>query len=244
MNFRTSTVRILLTIVAALILPTLASAQKSGYAWANEPASANYTPNATYSFNSSGGGINITRSGAGTYAVRFAGLGGGASAGGNVLITAYGGGSEACKVVNWNSAGADFTANVRCFNAGGIGVDTLYTIRVVMNNPGNPAHGNGYAWADNPTSASYTPSTMYSFNSSGGPISITRSGVGMYAVRFSGLGGGSSGGNVQVTAYGPDADACKVVSWSFAPADFIANVRCFRSGGGPVDTRYSINVVR
>lgn len=244
MNFKTFTVRILFTILAALILPTLASAQKSGYVWANEPGSANYTPSTMYSFNSSGGGISISRSAVGNYTVRFSGLGGGASAGGNVLVTAYGGGSEICKVASWNSAGADFTPNVRCFTAGGAAVDTMYTVRVVMNNAAHSANGNGYAWADNPTSASYTPSTMYSFNSSGGAVSITRSGVGMYAVRFSGLGGGSAGGNVQVTAYGSNADVCKVASWSFAPTDFIANVRCFRSGGGPVDTTYSINVVR
>ena len=163
--------------------------------------------------------------------------------GGNVLVTSYGGGSETCKVASWGSAGADFTANVRCFNAGGAAVDSMYTVRVAWNNPASAAHGNGYAWADNPTGASYTPNATYSFNSSGGAIGITRSGVGTYAVKFSGLGGNGAGGNVQVTAYGADAETCKVASWAFAPTDFTANVRCFR-GGAPVDTRYSINVVR
>lgn len=239
MNFKTSAVRVLLTIMAALILPIAASAQKSGYVWANEPASASYTPNATYSFNSSGGAINISRTSVGTYSVRFSGLGGGA--GGNVLVTSYGNGSETCKVASWGSAGADFTANVRCFSATGTASDSMYSVRVAWNSP--TLGKNGYAWADNPTVGSYTPNASYSYNSSGGPISISRSGVGAYSVNFSGLGGGAGGGNVQVTAYGTDAATCKVASWSFA-GDFTASVRCFQTGGSAVDTRFTINVVR
>jgi hypothetical protein len=242
MNFRTFTVRILFTILAALILPTLASAQKQSYVWANEPASASYTPNATYSFNSSGGAINISRSGAGTYAVRFAGLGGGASAGGNVLVTSYGGGSENCKVANWLSGGADFTANVRCFTAAGVAIDTMYTVRVTWYNSPSPGRRISYAWADNPASASYTPSTMYSFNSIGGAINISRSGVGTYAVRFSdfGSGQGAIGGNVLVTAYGGGTETCKAASWDNSGADYIVNVRCFTAAGAAVDTMYTV----
>jgi hypothetical protein len=245
MNFKTFTVRVLLTILAALILPALASAQRLGYVWANDPASASYTPNATYSFNSAGGAINISRSGAGTYAVRFSGLGGGASAGGNVLVTSYGGGSEICKVVNWNSAGADFTVNVRCFTAAGAAVDTMYTVRVAWNNSASHSERISYAWADNPASASYTPSTMYSLNAWGGAINISRSGVGTYAVRFSGFGGGASaGGSVLVTPYGSGTETCKVASWDSSEADFTVNVRCFTAAGAAVDTMYTVLAAR
>src|SRR5438270_61729 len=158
MTFRTFTVRVLFAVLAALALPALASAQKSGYVWADNPTSASYTPSTIYSFNSSGGGITISRSGVGAYVVNFSGIGGSGSAGGNVLVTAYGGGSETCKVVSWNSGGADFIVNVRCFNSAGGAVDTRYAARVVWNSPAFGKHG--YAWADNPTSASYTPSTM------------------------------------------------------------------------------------
>ena len=131
MTFRIFTLRALFTILAALMLPTLASAQKSGYVWADNPTSPSYTPSTAYSFNSSGGAISIARRGVGAYTVNFAGLGGNGSAGGNVLVTAYGNGSEACKVVSWNSGGADFIANVRCFASTGTPVDTLYSINVV-----------------------------------------------------------------------------------------------------------------
>jgi len=130
MLFRTFTVRCLFAILAALALPTLASAQKSGYVWADNPTSASYTPSASYSFNSSGGAISINRGGVGTYAVKFSGLGG-PTAGGNVQVTADGAGSESCKVMNWSSGGPDFTANVRCFTSSGVPVDTRYSINVV-----------------------------------------------------------------------------------------------------------------
>src|SRR5438270_871613 len=131
MTFRTFTVRVLFAVLAALALPALASAQKSGYVWADNPTSASYTPSTIYSFNSSGGGITISRSGVGAYVVNFSGIGGSGSAGGNVLVTAYGGGSETCKVMNWSSSGANFVANVRCFNSGGSPIDTRYSINVV-----------------------------------------------------------------------------------------------------------------
>ena len=109
--------------------------------------------------------------------------------------------------------------------------------------PACPKGGRGFAWANNPSAASYTPSTLYSFNSSGGPITVTRSGAGAYAVRFAALGGnGLAGGNVQVTAYGSGADACKVASWASGGADFVVNVRCFSSAGAAADAMYTVLV--
>lgn len=103
---------------------------KVGYVWAHNPTSASYTPTPVYSYNSAGGAITITRSNTGRYAVRFAGLGGQSTAGGNVQVTAYGFGSEYCKVQSWGSGGDDFVANVNCFAAGGNPADTLYTVLV------------------------------------------------------------------------------------------------------------------
>lgn len=101
-----------------------------GYVWANDPAAASYTPSATYSYNSAGGAMTITRSGTGRYSVRFAGLGGGSSSGGNVQVTSYGFGSESCKVQSWGSGGSDFVANVGCFTANGSPGDSRYTVLV------------------------------------------------------------------------------------------------------------------
>lgn len=109
--------------------------------------------------------------------------------------------------------------------------------------PRCPGDRLGYAWANNASAASYTPSVPYSHNSSGGPINITRQAAGRYRVRFNGLGGsGIVGGNVQVTAYGPGSQTCKVVSWGSGGSHFLVNVRCFNAAGALVDTRYTVLV--
>jgi non-ribosomal peptide synthetase component F len=59
--------------------------------------------------------------------------------------------------------------------------------------------------------------------------------------RFAGLGGtGTAGGHVQVTAYGPGSETCKVEKWSSSADDFIADVRCFDASGHPADARYTV----
>ena len=77
----------------------------------------------------------------------------------------------------------------------------------------------------------------------GDDVRVTRSGTGQYAVNFDGLGGnGAAGGNVQITGYGSDATNYKVSSWSFASANFVANVRCYNHAGALADARYSVQV--
>ncbi len=76
--------------------------------------------------------MTITRSAQGRYSVRFAGLGGNGTPGGNVQVTAYGSGTEICKVVSWSSPSSDFTATVNCFDNNGNLVDTRYTVFVTL----------------------------------------------------------------------------------------------------------------
>ncbi len=98
-----------------------------------------------------------------------------------------------------------------------------------------------YAWANNPTATSYTPSTTYSYNSSGKGITITRPNTGNYSVKCEGIGGdGKSGGHVQVTAYGFDTHSCKIRYWSSFGKDFVANVACYSEDGASKDSRFTI----
>jgi choice-of-anchor B domain-containing protein len=106
----------------------------------------------------------------------------------------------------------------------------------------SPNGTTAFAWAHQPTASSYSPHPTYAYNPKG-PITVTRSGVGVYTVRFSGFGGnGKAGGHVQVTGYGPQPNACKVVGWSSSTADFIAKVMCINPAGSPIDERFSILV--
>src|SRR5690349_18877060 len=62
--------------------------------------------------------------------------------------------------------------------------------------------GYAFLWADQPSTASYTPSTSFQGNSMGGTNTIVRNGTGDYTITLPGMAGnGGDGGNVQVTAY-------------------------------------------
>jgi hypothetical protein len=211
------------------------------YVWANEPTSASYTPAANYQANSTGAANEITRSGAGTYQVRLPNLG---QAAGHVQVTAYGYGSERCKVSGWGPSGADQFIGVRCFTSTGVDTDTYFTLtyvrdtNVLGNNPvccppdGYPT---AYVWAHDPTAASYVPTSTYQFSDffTRDKISINRLGTGSYAVRDSYV--TFSRGNVQVTAYGWGSEYCHVAYWN--PTDGI-RVLCFDASGNAVDTLY------
>ncbi|MEM7786865.1 MAG: hypothetical protein AAF594_03950, partial [Bacteroidota bacterium] len=96
-----------------------------------------------------------------------------------------------------------------------------------------------YAWADQQTADSYTPSPAFSYNSSGGDITATRSEEGRYAVTFADLGSIASAGNVQVTAYGSTA-SCVSNGWGSTSGGLRVNVRCDDADGNPSDARYTV----
>ncbi|MFS4439551.1 M20/M25/M40 family metallo-hydrolase [Paracoccaceae bacterium GXU_MW_L88] len=99
----------------------------------------------------------------------------------------------------------------------------------------------GFAWADQPSSALYTPSATYAYNGAGGAITASRSGPGVYTMHFAGLGGnGVAGAHIQVSGYGASRDDCKIAGWSSNGSDLVASVRCVSPSGIPVDARYSI----
>ena len=52
--------------------------------------------------------------------------------GGHVQVTGYGSeDADHCKVVNWSTGGADFTANVKCFNYKGKAADSRFDLLFV-----------------------------------------------------------------------------------------------------------------
>jgi hypothetical protein len=105
---------------------------------------------------------------------------------------------------------------------------------------------------------SFTPPTMYSFNSAGGAISVTPLATGSYNVHFEGLSrpgmslsnpNGVGSETVVTTAhysvYAPPA-TCNVLTWMswLSVSRLTARVDCFNSATGqPVDAPFSILVV-
>jgi hypothetical protein len=210
-----------------------------GYAWANEQASATYTPHTSYSHNSSGGPVGITRTSAGVYAVTFSGLGASGAQRTAVQVSTYSTGTNHCKAAGWRTLGADFIVDVKCFTQAGAAADARYTILVAgaMSLPGRL----GFAYADNATAASSTPAQARSSRGQG--IRVARTGPGVYVVGFDGLERTGTDGPEQlmVTAVGDGSERCTISSWDFGGLEVA--VRCFTSAGAPIDSRFSVLVL-
>jgi hypothetical protein len=106
--------------------------------------------------------------------------------------------------------------------------------------------GAAYVWADEPTSASYTPAVSYQWNSTSPTRVINhvqRTGVGVYLVFMKNLVGNR--GTVSVTAYGESSAYCKVVDWFPVPDGASTSqrirVHCFDRTGTPVDSRFTVS---
>lgn len=229
-------------VVALLVATPLGSASVAaqdfndavlGYVWANEPSLGNYTPDPAYSYNSSGGAVEIDSPFMGTYSVTFFGLGPVAESG-DVQVTAFSDDGPAhCNIIGWVSAGPDLLIDLLCYDPAGALVDTRYDVLFISTAGG--ISGLAYAWANNAGSASYTPNSLYSYNGGGGSITATRSGVGQYTMTFDGI-AGPSGGHYQVSAYGGGSEFCIVVGWG----PKTVSISCFDAAGTPVDVQYTV----
>jgi hypothetical protein len=100
----------------------------------------------------------------------------------------------------------------------------------------SPVKVAAFAYANNKLADSYTPVASGSYNSGGGPITATRSAMGVYSIEFGGLVANS--GSVQVTAY-LSSNVCTVKSWSKQKV----NVTCFDNAGAPADSAYLVRVM-
>jgi hypothetical protein len=216
------------------------------YVWANDSASSSYSPSSSYAWNATGGAVTAGRLGLGRYFVQFAGQG---FTGGTVLVTAYGTGSEYCKIVTWGKGSPSSlqVVNVNCFDTGGNPVDTRYTLnysRGATSMDGQPGGAGAHVWANDPSSSSYSPAPAYSYtfesNSFNGVNKAGRSATGDYYVRHYLFGSGTP----HVTAYGTDANYCKVNNVTSIdngdPNTFYLRVKtlCFTPAGAAVDTLY------
>jgi hypothetical protein len=212
--------------------------QTGGYVWADQPSAASYTPSPYYQYNAAGQRNTISRSGVGQYYVTFPGT---TVNGGSVEVTAYGSGSEYCKIGYWSGNGVA----VNCFANGGAPVDSLFTLNFTDQSPnGTPSYQ--YAWADQPTATNYTPSTYYQkgmiareCDTSAGTVTINRNGTGNYTAILPVL--SPTGSNVKVTSYSGGAEMCKVVGWyGNGSSGTQVNIACYSPTGAPADTYFDL----
>ena len=186
-------------------------------AWANQPSTASYNPPRDYSYNPAGI-ITISQISTGYYSVIFEGLN---ANGGTVQISSTGAGTGTCFSQGW---GGGFNATVECDDPSGNPADTPFVITVISasDTPANLS----YAWADQATSASYTPFATYSYPP--GTVTVNRLDTGLYqAVTPFSPGGGYN----QVTAYTTAARCLSTVGVEVV-------LQCSDLTGAPVDTRF------
>ncbi len=205
-----------------------------------DDTSAVSIPNTTFAFNSGNASDTAKYFNSGAYAntVKFMNLNL-SSIGGNILVNAVGSNNH-CSVYTWN--GTDFTTYVNCVTPAGAAINTPYQVLVNLPKASSAGHS-GYAWLNNAAPAlatPYTPSATWSYNSGGGAITVTRTGIGVYNTVFAGLGNkGSTGGNAQVSAYQFDG-ICKLTSWYGGGTDYSVSTRCFDKTGVPADAKQNI----
>ncbi|GGS51727.1 hypothetical protein [Actinokineospora fastidiosa] len=242
-------------VVAAVLVGTVvpagtaqaAGARGAGYVWADQPTAASYTPSAGYQMNSTGPAVRntIRRAGTGVYEVRFTALG---VTGGIAHATAYGTGTNHCKVSGWHVSGSDQLVTVRCFTLAGAPADTRFTASYTNRTSWagfdyGRTYPGAYVWADNPTAADYTPTRTYQYNSEGFANRVTRLGRGTYKVHLPEIGWEVRGGHAVATAYGSGSERCKVPGFGWdegSRSEITVGVRCFTAAGEPVDTRFTL----
>ena len=97
------------------------------FLWGDQPGIAigsSYAPDASYSYNSTGGGNSVTHEGTGIYFAFLPGF----RQSGNVQVTAYGGSAARCEVADWYQNRAGANVSVYCVNAAGAATDGYFSL--------------------------------------------------------------------------------------------------------------------
>ena len=235
-----------MTKFALLVAGALAAGTQVGHAAATvrfavgfaDDSGGTYHLRSDYSYDSLGAPVTFNRLGVGDYEYTF-GKVGSATVGGNVQARGYAT-SVRCTVVYWFVAtgSSDVTVRIACTKPAGAPADSWTAVQFYAAT-GTDALETAYLWADSPAAATYAPSSLYSYNSSGGVNIVAHgSGPGDYLAYLPGL--ASAGGNPHVTAYGGGAGYCKLASWYHAIGGTFVVVHCFDASGAPVDARWSL----
>lgn len=214
---------------------------RSAFAWIQDEGQT-VNADAYYRFNPTGGEITSTFLSTGRYMVRFEGLGRTSAADREgVMVNSYGGtGGTDCQPTTWTTSGADLDVEVRCFDATGTAANSRFTILVV--DGAREGATLGFAHADQPGVASYSPTNSAVRGS--GSVMVSRTGTGTYTVDFTGFyrGAGLSE-TFLITATGPSAGRCVNGGWSYSstagtPAS--VDVVCSDPSGTPTDLSFSV----
>jgi hypothetical protein len=221
--------------------PRLASADVAHAACVQGGTS--HTPPPATTFNPSGGGASLIRQGTGLYTMSFPGLN---SFRGVPVVTPMGDQDRMCQVINYTLDGSDLNIRIACYTNTGVLADAIFAVKYEGRLASQALPFDlGFAWANDPVAALYTPNTNYNWNPFHDSATVNRAGTGANGpfLRFPSFPPPASNDHstAMVTAYGPSATPahCKPVSW-FADTLY---VRCFRPSGTPLASRHLAQLV-
>jgi hypothetical protein len=201
------------------------------YAFADDTSAASYTPSSLYAYNPAGGAITATRSGTGVYTMTWTGFGALVAGGGHPNVTASDSSNKRCQIASWSGD----SVHVRCYSSSGAPADSPYSVLYLRPDADNEEIA--FAWANDATASSYTPSAPDSFNSGDGPITIERYDTGIYRLIFDRFGErGFGNGIVLVSGHGSTDQPCATDGWSWD----VVHVVCHDSAGNRVDSRFHV----
>src|SRR5690606_11926717 len=126
-----------------------------------------------------------------------------------------------------------------CFTSTGAPVDTYFTANYVAAEGVDPLKYYSYLWANQPTTASYAPSSYYRYDSRGIAPWVFRDGVGNYRAYLPSTYTYPDQMTTfyQTTAYGTAPVSCKVAGYL---GGGIVRVHCRNVAGALVDSRFSL----
>lgn len=242
------------------------------FLWADQPSAANYTPNTSYQFNSTGSVNTITRTAQGRYSAHLPGLD---AKGGTALVTAYGSQPAKCEIAGWReqtslSAGPkkvappppvvvvglpSFTTavDVACFDASGQPADERFSLAYSIGatigvGPSTPT--GAYAWVDNAQTDGqpHISNPAYQFNSMGnGLLTVQRVYPGRYVVSVpvAGIDFSQSRFSILVSAYGTPAVYCRNMNTQKFPTEVSLMVWCYDNtdNNNTTDSKYTLTVI-
>jgi hypothetical protein len=227
--------------------PALVASYKWGWVTVRNTSLGSYTPAAVDRGNSSDRSVIVKQPAAGSYTVRFKGIG---DDGGIPHVTVLGSAQRICLIRGWGrgSTSTNLEVYVSCYTLAGLRVSTRFSLTYIStySDTGSLA----YLWASGTESGD--ANSQYSFNSAGGINHIERTGVGAYQVALPGLGTGG-GGHVEISAWngglstagvepaGVNPTTCNVESWGPGSGTQFINVLCYESNGLAVDTGFTLS---
>jgi hypothetical protein len=227
---------------------TAPSSGSIAFLWANQPSVAigsTYTPDSSYSYNSTGGTNTVTHENTGIFFAYLPGF----RQRGNVQVTAYGDTAARCEVADWYQNHSGTNVSVYCVNAANVATDEYFSLSYTEGTTaaaGPSATDQGaYAWANNDTKKNYVPGIARQFNSLSPPDKLT-------AQRFGGkvLGQYSltlpNPSNTKfntylgmVTANGTSGEYCDTAGLDVEEGDISMDLICYDSEGRQVDAMYT-----